>query len=659
MIVMDIYKSIGELSIFAAMDACPQCVKVVNSDGIIIHINRTGLAIIEAEDSHNIIGANVYDFISEKFKEAWRTNHLQVCNGESRTWEYEIVGLKGTKRFLETYATPLKLPDGSILQLAFTKDITDKKHLQLTNERTEKRINATAEAMLAISRKVDIQSLIDEIATSARKIAGAHVAFASTAYEGDITNFVAGISTSDKYENHNLVIKNDIRKDALSSMRGWIAIPLKTQDGRNIGFIEIADKYEGDFNRTDETFVIQFAQYAALAIERQHSLDKLRDSEERFRVLANTIQNLTWMADAKGSVYWYNNRWTEYTGLTIDEMHGWGWQKVHHPDHVENVSNLMRVAWQKNEPFEIIHPLMGKDGTYKWFLSRGTPICDPQGNILEWIGTLTDIDEQKRGEELLEDLVIARTMELHSANMALQRSNEELARFAHTASHDLKEPVRKIRIYTDIIRDDIEKSASEETRLTIRKIEDASRRMADLIDGILKYSSLSQTEEPFKATDLNAIINEVVTDLEMVIASRSATVIKKDNLPTIQGMPILLHQLFYNVIGNSLKFSKENVPPYIEIALSILTRAESVDKGLSTDKDYCVICVKDNGIGFDQIDAKKIFETYSRLNNKERYEGTGLGLALCKRIAERHGGLIEAEGNVGHGALLKIILPCF
>ncbi|AEV99523.1 PAS domain-containing sensor histidine kinase [Niastella koreensis] len=653
----DIYASIGELSVFAAMDACPQCVKIVNGDGIVVHINRTGLDFIEADDINGIIGANVYDFISADFREIWRTNHLAVCQGESRSWEYEITGLKGTKRYLETYATPLLLPNGVTLQFAFTKDITDKKRLELARQHTERRVKTMAEAILAISTSSDLQSLLREITERAREIVDAHRAFTSMPHGGGLDQRHSSLSLSDTFDPPaGNKAKSDV-SGMHTAVQGWLAIPLKAKDGRSLGLIQVTDKREGKFDQTDEAFMIQFAQYASLAIERQQSIDSLRDSEERFRVLANSIQNLAWMADGEGSVCWYNKRWTEYTGLTLQEMEGWGWQKVHHPDHVEQISKFMRAAWKKNEPFEIIHLLRAKNGSYKWFLSQGNPICDAQGKILQWIGTLTDIDDQKRGEDRLEALVALRTKELHEANRALEQSNEELARFAHTASHDLKEPVRKIRLYTDMLRDDVEQFGTDNSRANIRKIESSSRRMAELIDGILKYSSFSQTREQLTATDLNAVMRDVEADLEMAIATQKATIVKKEGLPTIAGMPVLLHQLFYNLIGNALKFSKQDIPPVIEISGSLLSQAEVIEKGLPENKSYLTVCVKDNGIGFDQTDAVKMFDAYSRLNNSTRYEGTGLGLALCKRIAERHGGLIEAEGVMGQGALFKVILP--
>ena len=803
-------QAIGELSVFTTMDASPECIKIVTKEGIVAYINRSGLNLIEADNESTVVGANVYDFINENFRETWKSNHLSVCNGESKTWEYEIIGLKGTKRYLETYATPLKLPDGTSLQFAVTKDITDRKQLEQTTRDSESRIQAMAVATMAISTAPDLHSLLKEFTEQARQIIGAHVAMACLSSKNTFTQPVSIVSCSEKYQQskhyqaktdgldfielygsimparytkHDLIDHPVLKYTGIfnhehPALEGLMAVPLVARDGRNLGLIQLFDKFAGDFSSIDETLLVQFAQYASIAIERQLSIDDLRESEERFRVLANSIQNLAWMADGTGSVYWYNNRWIEYTGLTIEEMKGWGWQKVHHPDHIEYVTRFMQTAWQVNNPFEIIHPLKAKNGSYKWFLSRGTPICDQQGNITQWMGTLTDIDEQKLGEQrfraladdaplwiwlsdrnakadyankamldffgydhfsqittenwkillhpedlpsvldivqhahegkqpyyvecrimnihtglyewfafktvprfiggifdgfigtgtsihlqktsltMLEDLIGERTKAVNQSNVELKRSNEELARFAHTVSHDLKAPVRKIRYFTEMLRNEMGQLGSDESIGNINKIEDLSRRMSDFIEGILKYSSLSAEQHPKEHVDLNIVLNNVKDDLEQNIIEKQADIIKKGQLPIIIGITVLLHQLFNNIINNALKFSKPTVKPIIEIYVEKLSAAEATKKGLVSDLSYSMICFKDNGIGFDQLDAKKIFEIYSRLNPKEAYEGTGLGLALCKRIVERHGGLIEAEAVPDMGALFKIILPC-
>lgn len=249
--------------------------------------------------------------------------------------------------------------------------------------------------------------------------------------------------------------------------------------------------------------------------------------------------------------------------------------------------------------------------------------------------------EQHAG--LLEQEVKKRTAELSELNIRLQQSNEDLRQFAHVASHDLKEPVRKVKVYTGRLQEDTETAFSVKGRSYLEKINSAANRMITMIEGVLHYSTLNSTAQRTEPVDLNRIIRSIETDLELPINQKKAD-INYTELPTIDGAAILLYQLFYNLINNSLKFSKADIPSRISITSFI-------------DKDQTLIRLVDNGIGFDQEQADRIFETFSRLNAKDKYEGTGLGLSLCKKIVLRHGGSIEATGKKGEGSVFQIRLP--
>ncbi len=250
-------------------------------------------------------------------------------------------------------------------------------------------------------------------------------------------------------------------------------------------------------------------------------------------------------------------------------------------------------------------------------------------------------ESRRQTEILLESMVRERTAEL-------QRSNEDLLQFAHVASHDLKEPVRKIRIFEKRLLDEYASMLPDKAQSYINKVMTATDRMLAVVDGILSYSSISAADQPFKPIDLNGIIQGIESDLELVIQRKQA-IIQSDRLPVIEGAPILIHQLFYNIIQNALKFSREGQRPVISITAHTTTQADN--------QPYLEISVADNGIGFDEMHATKIFDTFARLNPASDYEGTGLGLALCKKIVERHHGTITARGYKNKGASFIIRLP--
>ena len=244
---------------------------------------------------------------------------------------------------------------------------------------------------------------------------------------------------------------------------------------------------------------------------------------------------------------------------------------------------------------------------------------------------------------ILDQEVKRRTRELNKLNLSLQQSNDDLRQFAHVASHDLKEPIRKVKVYMGRLQDDPGTAFSEKAGSYLEKINSAANRMLSMIEGVLHYSTINSTEQETELVDINRLLKHVESDLELLMHQKKAT-LSYSGLPSVEGAPVLLYQLFYNLINNSLKFSKSDTPCTIAITAA-------------TGSTHTGIIVSDNGIGFDQDHAERIFDTFTRLNTKDRYEGTGLGLSLCKKIVYRHGGEISASGKKGEGAVFRIRLP--
>ena len=269
-------------------------------------------------------------------------------------------------------------------------------------------------------------------------------------------------------------------------------------------------------------------------------------------------------------------------------------------------------------------------------------------------------ESEKRLRELsasLEVKVKERTAELQTLNKELKKSNIQLDQFAHVASHDLQEPLRKILTFSMILQDKHRDELSADVKSYLHKIEGASGRMQILIKDLLNYSRLLHFEKLFIPTDLNEVIKNILYDFELLIQEKRAE-IKIDQLPTIKAIPLQMNQLFYNLISNALKFSKEDVPPVITITSRTLTEKQ-IQKypALNPKMAYVKIIFKVNGIGFEQQYADKIFTIFQRLHGKETYIGTGIGLALTKKIIENHQGEIFADAKEYEGASFHVILP--
>jgi len=284
--------------------------------------------------------------------------------------------------------------------------------------------------------------------------------------------------------------------------------------------------------------------------------------------------------------------------------------------------------------------ILNDDGSIKWVRINGKIITDENGVPASIIGIVQDIHEQKAFEEELKKQVDQSTTEL-------RRSNDDLLHFAGVVSHDLREPVRKIKIFNTLLREEKKTDFNEKAKNYLGKIDQSAQRMESIIEGILAYSTLDKTQQPIEKIDLNQIIDNIKTDLELIIKEKGA-ILNACSLPEIEGAPILITQLFYNLLQNALKFSKADEPPRVIITCTSTAL---------NDQDAVQITIKDNGIGLDSAFAERIFTAFERLNSKDQYEGNGLGLALCRKIAKRHQGTITAMGEKNNGAEFIVTLP--
>jgi two-component system, chemotaxis family, CheB/CheR fusion protein len=327
---------------------------------------------------------------------------------------------------------------------------------------------------------------------------------------------------------------------------------------------------------------------------------------------------------------------------------------VLHPDYYERTWEVWRHSLQTGDNYEIEYRMRGSDGTYRWFLGRAIPLRDEEGKIVKWFGTCTDIHDQKTMSDVLESKVKERTQELQDANTELEISNNELMQFASVASHDLKEPLRKIHMFSNIIKERYMAESPGGALDYMNRIIRSSARMTKLIDDLLTYSRLS-INTLFESTNLNSIIGEVLSDLELSISEKGA-VVTVDEFPYIEVVPGQMRQVFQNVISNALKFTRPDTAPLISITAELITEPDF--EATSTGKgDYCRISIADNGIGFDEQYTAKIFTIFQRLHSREKYEGTGIGLAITKKIVEKHNGWITARSTAGGGSTFVIILP--
>ncbi len=311
---------------------------------------------------------------------------------------------------------------------------------------------------------------------------------------------------------------------------------------------------------------------------------------------------------------------------------------------VENVKNVIDNALKNQESYNIEHRLIKPNGEERIISGKGRPVFDKNNKLIKLLGSTADVTQLRIAQQELENKVIA-----------LNRSNIELEQFAYVASHDLQEPLRKIIAFGERLDIKFGNILGDDGKLYLTRMISASLRMKLLIENLLNFSTITKHNADFKPTDLNDILKSALSDLDIKIEEKNA-VINFENLPVIEAISSQINQLFLNLISNALKFNKTNQNIVIDVKHEMVSHLLKIDLGLESTKDYIKIDIVDNGIGFNQEYAEKIFIIFQRLQGRSE-EGSGIGLAICKKIIENHSGKIFATSTVGIGSTFTVILP--
>jgi PAS domain S-box-containing protein len=405
------------------------------------------------------------------------------------------------------------------------------------------------------------------------------------------------------------------------------------------------------FNPNGEVYGVMNT--AAEVTELVMALKNLEESEARARLAIEASEQGTFDVDLKTNELKASKRLAEIYDIEEDaDRHRY--ISAIHPEDLVLRANAYEKAYQTSI-LDYDGRVIKKNGYVIWVRVKGKIYFGENKEPERLVGIVQEITEHKIFAEALARKVEERTEELEQANKKLKSINDELQQFAYVSSHDLQEPLRKIRIFGDMLSKSIENDSQAGKHL--QKINTAAERMSGLIHSLLEYSRSTNLTPRFEKLDLNNLLRTILTDYELLIEQKEA-IIKIDALPTIEAVPLQMNQLFFNLIGNALKFTKRGVQPFIKISAEPLPEERKMAMPeLKQDKAYTVITVQDNGIGFEQGFAAKIFTVFQRLNDRSSFGGYGIGLALCKKVVQAHNGLIFAEGELMKGAKFTVVLP--
>lgn len=379
--------------------------------------------------------------------------------------------------------------------------------------------------------------------------------------------------------------------------------------------------------------------------ERSEAQRALHDSERRNRTLVNATTSVVWTADKNRLFTGEQPDWSGYTGQQADDYDGKGWRKAFHAEDVGAIEERWGEATESKGPFECQARLWhGPSSAYRFVSLRAAPVLDDQSAIIEWIGTVTDVDDRQKAEAEIRKLNEELELRVQQRTTELEATNKELESFSYSISHDLRAPLRAIDGYSQMVEEDYGTLLDEEGKRLLSIVREEANKMGRLIDDLLAFSRISRKPVDANAdVDMTGLAKDVANEL---LRDRDKTRVRLDiwPLPSVEADRALLRQVWVNLLSNALKYSSSK--PNSEI----LVTGEMTD-GMATFR------VADNGVGFDMKYSGKLFGVFQRLHKAEEFEGTGVGLAIVHRIITRHGGTIRADSKLGEGSTFHFTLP--
>ncbi|MDQ8187601.1 ATP-binding protein [Pelagicoccus sp. SDUM812002] len=372
-------------------------------------------------------------------------------------------------------------------------------------------------------------------------------------------------------------------------------------------------------------------------------------SNSRWKLLTEFVYSVVWVTDTNGKVSQEMPSWEAFTGQTHAEYKEWGWLDAILPSDRVALAEHWKECVRDEQPYEFETHLWSEErNAYVPIITKGMPIRDQSGEVHEWLGAIYDLSAIKEQE-----------VALASTSRRLEAKNKQLEEFNHVASHDLREPLRKVQAYGDLLEEDFAGDLPEEAVRYIGIMKSAANRMSGLLDEMLEYSKVSSVDLRIEKLDLNSLLRRVLEDLEMAVTEANA-VVRLGELRTVDADASQLEHVFQNLLGNAIKYRSPERPVEIQVDFERLSSDELNQRcqvSIRGQGPWAVISVVDNGIGFDPQHADHILGAFKRLHGRSEYEGSGMGLAICNRIVERHNGLLKVDSVEGKGSTFRVILP--
>ena len=621
---------------------------------------------------------NIFDIRPESEQGSLREHLLAAEPVRKEFWQHRRKD--GSLFFVNVVSTPIQYA-GRAARFVVALDVTAQIKAEKDTQDYLFTLQRAADAAQAITWHQTLEGTMQEIAEQARGVIGAHQTVVSLNGDSHHLPMIHALSLSEKYaayrgpmepsdgsgiyamvcENNRSVRLTQAELEAHSrwrgfgsyadkypAMRGWLAVPLTGRDGKNIGLLQLSDKYEGEFTKQDEYVALELGHLASAAIENSRLLEEvsqlnagleqkvaertvaLARQEALFRALAEQAPQTVWMASPDGAATYVNRAWFDLMGGELKDWTGYQWLAAAHPEDVPDIKANWKISRANQTPYAGIRRMLAKDGSYHTMAYRGSPVFGEQGEVSFWVGIDADITEIKAIEA------------------ALRLSNQELEAFSYSVSHDLRSPLNTVdgfsRLLAKQLAPQLANDAGGKATHYLSRIQAGVAQMGQLIEDLLSLSQVTRAQLHTEPVDLSAMAQSLLDEWQARQPERRVAV-HVDNGLQAEADGRLVRVALGNLLDNAWKFTSQKAQAEISVGQKIDAA------GLP------VFFVQDNGAGFDMAYADKLFNPFQRLHAASEFSGTGIGRATVSRVIKRHGGRVWAESAPGGGATFFFTLP--
>ncbi|MBW8732960.1 MAG: response regulator [Asticcacaulis sp.] len=652
----------------AIVEATPESVEVVAADGTVQNINDAGVCLLDADRPDEIVGRSVFDFIVPEYRDAFRAFHDTVVGGAPATLEFEIISLKGRRRFVDSHGVPLEMDGHAARRLTVTRDITERK-------RTEKLLKderATLETLNNLSRALtstlDLQALVQLATDKVTRVTGAEFGafFYNVVNEDGEALQLHALSGAQKdvfarfphprttpllaptFHGHGTIVADDITRDerygragSPSGMpdghlpvRSYLAVPVVSRSGEVLGSMLLGHSKTAMFDARAVRLAEGIAAFAAVGIDNSRLYEAVQASEARFRLLTDAMPQLVWSARGDtGMCQYVSSQWHDYSGVPVMRLLGRGWIDVIHPDDRDRVAAAWDEAWTKKGSYGIEYRIRRHDGAYRWFKVRAEPVVGGEGAPV-WYGTCTDIQE------------------LMDARQRAEAASTAKSEFLANMSHEIRTPMNAIIGLSHILG--MSKPLTPKQQEFIATLQVSADALMTLINDLLDIERIESGKVELEHTtvDLAQVIDEVATI--MVVKAREKGLTLSHNADPLRGRPFVgdparLRQILLNLVGNAIKFTDKG---------GVHIRAVREGEGNGNGRMQVALSVSDTGIGIASDKIGAIFEKFVQADSSisRKYGGTGLGLAITRTLVGLMGGTLSVDSRFGQGSVFTVHL---